>query len=72
MNFFRFDDSVIESSNSCKFHVRYDTTLVNYNHISFVKINEGVPFFTVYFSNDKFIEIDKKHLKKFLEGVEGV
>ncbi len=70
MNFFKFDDSIIESSETCKFHFRYDTTLINYDHITYVKINEGVPFFTVFFSNGKFLEIDKKHLKKFLEGIE--
>lgn len=39
MNFFKFDDSIIESSETCKFHVRYDTTLINYDHITYVKIN---------------------------------
>ena len=70
MKFFKFDDSIIESSKTCKFHVRYDTTLINYDHITYVKINEGVPFFTVYFDNDKFLELDKIHLKNFLAGIE--
>jgi hypothetical protein len=28
-----------------------------------------LPYFTVYFSNDNFLEIDKIHLYKFLEGI---
>jgi hypothetical protein len=56
MNFFKFDDSIIESSETCKFHVRYDTTLINYDHITYVKINEGVPFFTVFFLMASFLK----------------
>lgn len=44
-----------------------NTTMVNYDQITYIKILDKLPYFTVYFSNEKFIEIDKMHLKRFLE-----
>lgn len=69
MKFFKYDDRIVESFKDCEDHVINSSTFVNYDQITFVKINDRVPYFTVCFSNESIIEIDKKHLKKFLEGL---
>jgi hypothetical protein len=69
MKFFKYDDRIVESFKDCKDHVINSSTFVNYDKITYVKIIDKLPYFTVYFSNDKFLEIDKIHLDKFLEGI---
>jgi hypothetical protein len=69
MKFFKYDDRIVESFKDCKDHVINSSTFVNYDKITCVKIIDKSPYFTVYFSNDKFLEIDKIHLDKFLEGI---
>ena len=69
MKFFKYDDRIVESFKDCKDHVINSSTLVNCDQITYIKILDKLPYFTVYFSNDKFLEIDKIHLEKFLEGI---
>ena len=69
MKFFKYDDRIVESFKDCKDHVINSSTLVNYDQITCVKIIDELPYFTVYFCNEKFLEIDKMHLEKFLEGI---
>ena len=69
MKFFKYDDRIVESFKDCKDHVINSSTFVNYDQITCVKILDKLPYFTVYFSNDKFLEIDKIHLEKFLDGI---
>lgn len=68
MKFFKFEDYIVENFRDYQKNIN-STTFVNYDQITFVKILGELPYFTVYFSNEKFIEIDKIHLEKFLEGI---
>lgn len=69
MKFFKYDDRIVEHFKDCEDHVINSSTFVNYDQIKFVRIIENMPYFTVCFSDDNIIEIDKKHLNKFLEGL---
>lgn len=68
MKFFKFDDSILESFKDSK-KIINSTTIINYDQITCVKILDNLPYFTVYFANEKFIEIDKIHLERFLEWI---
>ena len=68
MKFIRCNDYIVEGSKDCE-KVIENSILINYNQITYVQILDNFPYFTVYFSNGKFVEIDKIHLEKFLEGV---
>lgn len=69
MKFFRYDDRLVESFKDCEEQIVGISTIINYDQITCVKILDNVPYFTVYFSNGKLVEIDKIHLEKFLEGI---
>lgn len=69
MKFFKYDDRIVESFKDCKDHVINSSTFVNYDQITCVKILDNLPYFTVFFSNENFIKIDKMHLERFLEGI---
>ena len=69
MKFFKFYDRIVESFKDCKDHIIVSSTLVNCDQITCVKILDELPYFTVYFANEKFVEIDKIHLERFLEGI---
>ena len=65
MKFIRCYDYIKESSKD----IIENSFLINYNQITHVQILDKLPYFIVHFSNGKYLEIDKIHLEKFLEGV---